>query len=327
MLNYIWAGLIALSFLFALVNDVRDLGRDTYRNGTALPVTLAIPSGYDPSARRLAVTVRADSAAWSAHFGKPVAGGALAGELIQAGGGRELRFAKDVSLPEPLATARSMTSERDNDLRGPAAFTASTSDTLLEAAVTLAPVRFVKLVAITRAALDLAKTAVTLALGLVGVIALWLGMLRIAEKSGLINIIVRVAEPVFRPLFPEIPKGHPALGLIILNLSANVLGLGNAATPMGIKAMESLQELNPRKDTATNSMVMLLAMNTASVQVVPPVLLVALMGLQINRLFFPILICTALSLVVGILAARWLAKFRGYRDSDPMRAPAGAVEG
>jgi len=138
---------------------------------------------------------------------------------------------------------------------------------------------------------------------------------------------VRVAEPVLRPLFPEIPKGHPALGLIVLNLSANVLGLGNAATPMGIKAMESLQELNPKKDTATNSMVMLLAMNTASVQIVPPVLLVALMGLQVNRLFFPILICTAMSLVVGILAARGLAKFRGYRESDPMRAPAGAVEG
>jgi spore maturation protein A len=96
---------------------------------------------------------------------------------------------------------------------------------------------------------------------------------------------------------------------------------------MGIKAMESLQELNPKKDTATNSMVMLLAMNTASVQVVPPVLLVALMGLQINRLFFPILICTALSLVVGILATRWLGRLRGYRASDPMRAPAGAMEG
>jgi spore maturation protein A len=135
-----------------------------------------------------------------------------------------------------------------------------------------------------------------------------------------------VSEPVIRPLFPEIPKGHPALAHIVLNLSANVLGLGNAATPMGIKAMEALQELNPRKDTATNSMVMLLAINTASVQLVPPVLLVAIMGLQINRLFFPIVICTALSLVIGVLAARWLGRLRGYRESDPMRAPAGAEE-
>jgi spore maturation protein A len=218
-------------------------------------------------------------------------------------------------------------SERDNDLRGPATLSAMPGDTLVAATITFAPVRFVKLVAITRASLELAKTAVTLALGLVGVIALWLGMLRIAEKAGLIHTIVRVAEPVLRPLFPEIPKGHPAMGLIVLNLSANVLGLGNAATPMGIKAMESMQELNPRKDTATNSMVMLLAMNTASVQVVPPVLLTALMGLQINRLFFPILLCTAGSLVVGILAARWLGRWRGYRESDPMRAPPTPVEG
>jgi len=326
MLNYLWAGLIALSFVFALVIDIGDLRRDTYRNGVPLPVTLEFRDGYDPGAHRLPVTVRADSAIWSAHFRRPVGGGSYEGEVVQTADGRELRFAKDAGLPEPLATTRSMTSERDNDLRGPAEFSAAAGASATGATVTLPPVRFVKLVAITRAALDLSKTAVTLALGLVGVIALWLGMLRIAEKSGLISVIVRVAEPVLRPLFPEIPKGHPALGLIVLNLSANVLGLGNAATPMGIKAMESLQELNPKKDTATNSMVMLLAMNTASVQIVPPVLLVALMGLQVNRLFFPILICTAMSLVVGILAARGLAKFRGYRESDPMRAPAGAVE-
>jgi spore maturation protein A len=177
----------------------------------------------------------------------------------------------------------------------------------------------VKLTAITRAAIDTAKAAVMLALGLVGVIALWLGMLRIADKSGLITIIVRMTEPVIRPLFPEIPRGHPALGLIVLNLSANVLGLGNAATPMGIKAMEALQELNPRKDTATNSMVMLLAINTASVQIVPPVLLVAIMGLQVNQLFFSILICTALSLIVGIVSAKLLGRLRVYRESDPMR--------
>jgi spore maturation protein A len=127
-----------------------------------------------------------------------------------------------------------------------------------------------------------------------------------------------VFQPVLRPLFPEIPAGHPALGLIVLNLSANVLGLGNAATPMGIKAMEELQKLNPVKDTATNSMVMLLAINTASVQLVPPVLLVAIMGLGINRLWAPIVIVTGLGLVVAILAAKGLARVGGYRATDPM---------
>ncbi|MEO8635804.1 MAG: nucleoside recognition domain-containing protein [Gemmatimonadales bacterium] len=320
MLNYIWAGLIVVSLVFALVLDVGDLRRDTYRNERGVPLTVAFPSGYDPTARLQSVTIRDDSATLTAHYGQMVVvGGPLAGTLLQNQDGQELRFGKDVALPEPLQTLRSMTSERDNDLRGRAALGVAPGDTLGSVTVTFAPVRFVKLTAITRAAIETAKTAVTLALGLVGVIALWLGMLRIADRSGLIQIIVRVTEPIIRPLFPEIPKGHPALGLIVLNLSANVLGLGNAATPMGIKAMEALQELNPRKDTATNSMVMLLAINTASVQLVPPVLLVAIMGLQVNQLFFSILICTGLSLIVGIVSAKLLGRMRIYRESDPMR--------
>jgi len=320
MLNYIWAGLIILSLVFALAGDGRDLRRDTYRNNQPVPITLVFPGGYDAAARRLPVTVRMDSASLSEHYGQPVASAPVyPGELIQSAGGMELHFAKDVPLPEPLATIRSMTSERDNDLRGPIVSGVVGGDTAALAVVRFPPVRFVKLTAISKAAIDFSKTAVTLALGLVGVIALWLGLLRIADRSGLISIIVRVAEPVFRPLFPEIPKGHPALGMIVLNISANVLGLGNAATPMGIKAMEELQKLNPVKDTATNSMVMLLAINTASVQIVPPVLLVAIMGLQINHLYFSIMICTAMSLTVAIVAAKLLGRLRMYRASDPMR--------
>jgi spore maturation protein A len=326
MLNYIWAGLIILSLVFALAGDAGDLRRDTYRNGVPLSVTLAFPDGYQPDASQVAVLVRVDSAGLSAHYRQAVVPApSYAGELIQGREGRELRFAKDATLPEPLATVRSMTSERDNDLRGRSELRPAPGDTVTQATVQFAPVRFVKLTAITKAAIDFAKTAVTLALGLVGVIALWLGMLRIAECSGLIAIIVRVAEPVFRPLFPEIPKGHPAMGMIVLNLSANVLGLGNAATPMGIKAMEELQKLNPVKDTATNSMVMLLAINTASVQIVPPVLLVAIMGLQINQLYFSIMLCTALSLIVAIVAAKLLGRLRLYRETDPMQTVPGSV--
>jgi spore maturation protein A len=107
--------------------------------------------------------------------------------------------------------------------------------------------------------------------------------------------------------------------MIVLNLSANVLGLANAATPLGIKAMESLQELNPEPDTATDSMVMLLAMNTASVQLVPPVLLVAIMGLQVNELIFAIIIVTSISLGVAILSAKFLSSRKKYRLTNPMR--------
>jgi spore maturation protein A len=322
MLNYIWAGLIIFSLVFALVSDGRDLARDTYRNGQPLAVSVRFPEGYRDAARRQPVAVVVDSATLATHYGvaAPQAP-AYTGTLVQTADGRELRFAEGAALPEPLASIRSSISPRDNDLRGPVELAPQPGDSVTAAAVRFAPVRFLKLTAITRAALDFAETAVTIALGLIGALALWLGLLRIAERSGLIGAFVRIVQPVLRPLFPEIPAGHPALGFIALNLTANMLGLGNAATPLGLKAMEELQTLNRRPDTATNPMVMLLAMNTASVQIVPPVLLVAIMGLQVNQLFFSILIVTILSLTIAILAAKGLGRLKRYRETDPALAP------
>ena len=185
--------------------------------------------------------------------------------------------------------------------------------------VTFEPVRFVKLNAIAGAALDFAKTAAEIALGLVGVLALFLGLLKIAEDAGIVFALVKLVRPVLRPLFPEVPADHPALGMIALNLTATVFGLGNAATPFGIKAMEELQKLNPSEETATNSMVMLLAINTAALQLVPPVLLLAIMGMQVNTLIFPILSTTVLGLLVAIVAARLLGRLPAFRASDPNR--------
>jgi spore maturation protein A len=321
MLNYIWAGMIVLSLVFALVTDIGERWRDRYRNGQPLPVQLIYPDGFDPGENRSTVEVRWNTGTIQDRY--RIDGAvpeAFVGVVVSTREGRLLQFAKDAPLPEPLATIRSVTSPRDNDLRGVLSLDVP-GDTSL-ATVTFAPVRFVRLQRITEAAIDFAETAVTLAIGLIGVLALWMGMLRIAEVSGMMHGLVRIGRPVLSRLFPEIPKDHPALGLIVLNLSANVLGLGNAATPLGIKAMEALQELNPKKDTATNAMVMLLAMNTASVQVVPPALLVAIMGLQVNQLFFSILITTAVSLAIAIVAARLLGRMRRYRSTDPLN-PAG----
>ena len=323
MLNYIWGGLIVFSLVFAMVYDVRDFATDTYRNGQPLPVTVTFPDGYQADARRQNVEVRLDPAGYGAFYGtdeRPAA--TYDGVLIQNAEGRQLRFAEDASIPEPLATIRSFTSNRDNDLRG----TVGTLNPLpgatqVASTVTFDPVRWVKLNAIAGAALDFAETAVTIALSLIGGLALWMGLLQIAQASGILYSLIRVTQPLIRSLFPEIPKDHPALGMIVLNLTANMLGLGNAATPLGIKAMQELQTLNTTEDTATNPMVMLLAMNTASVQIVPPVLLVAIMGLQINQLFFSILITTFLSLVVAITATKLLGRLKRYRDTDPNRQP------
>ena len=322
MLNYIWAGLIVSSFLFALGYDVRDIARDRYRNGQPLPVTLTFPEGYDSTARRVPAEIRIQPRQYADFYhtdGAPAA--SYPGYLLQTHEGKQLRFAAGTKLPEPLATIGKVSRSRDEELQGRLSgfVPGMTTPFASSAGVVFEPVWFVKLNAISAAALDFAKTAAEIALGLVGVLALFLGLLKIAEDSGIIYALVKLVRPVLRPLFPEVPPDHPALGMIALNLAANVFGLGNAATPFGIKAMEELQKLNPSKDTATNSMVMLLAINTASVQLVPPVLLLALLGLQVNRLIFPILITTVLALIVAIVAARLLGRLPGYRASDPNR--------
>lgn len=114
-----------------------------------------------------------------------------------------------------------------------------------------------------------AKDAVTICIGLISVLVFWLGLMRIAEVAGMLRALARLLEPIVRKIFPEVPKGHPAMGYILSNMSANLFGLGNAATPMGIKAMQQLKELNGNKDTASRSMITLLAINTASITLIP----------------------------------------------------------
>tara|TARA_Y100001960_G_scaffold17100_1_gene15338 strand:- start:1988 stop:2566 length:579 start_codon:yes stop_codon:yes gene_type:complete len=166
--------------------------------------------------------------------------------------------------------------------------------------------------AVTQAAIDMAKTAVEIAIGLIGIMALWLGTMKIAEESGLIRIIARAIRPITIRLFPEVPEDHPAIGSIILNMAANLLGLGNAATPLGLKAMEELQDLNPEKDTATNAMCTFLAINTSSVQLILPATVVALMGAAANQIFITTILATGLSTIAAIIAVRFLEKLKRF---------------
>ena len=166
--------------------------------------------------------------------------------------------------------------------------------------------------AVTQAAIDMAKTAVEIAIGLIGIMALWLGTMKTAEESGLIRIIARAIRPITIRLFPDVPEDHPAIGSIILNMAANLLGLGNAATPLGLKAMEELQELNPEKDTATNAMCTFLAINTSSVQLILPATVVALMGAAANQIFITTILATGLSTITAIITVRFLEKLKRF---------------
>ena len=149
-----------------------------------------------------------------------------------------------------------------------------------------------------------AKSAFEISLGLTGVLSRWLGIMRIGERGGVVNVVARWLAPVFSKIFPDIPKGHPVTGTIFMNFAANMLGLDNAATPMGLKAMEQLQELNTEKDTATNPMIMFLVLNTSGLTLVPISVMVyraQLGAAQPTDVFVPILLATFFSTVVGLI--------------------------
>ena len=173
---------------------------------------------------------------------------------------------------------------------------------------------------VTRGAMESASTAVQIAIGLIGIMTLWLGIMRVAEAAGLVTLLGRALRPLLQRLFPEVPSGHPAAGAIVLAIAANMLGLNNAATPLGIKAMEELQALNPDKDTATNSMVTFLAMTTTGVQLIPATMigvLAAAGSQQPTSIIGPSIIATFIGTVAAVAAAKVLQ--RVYPPSTPIR--------
>ncbi len=158
---------------------------------------------------------------------------------------------------------------------------------------------------------SLSKNAFEISLGLTGVLALWLGIMRIGERSGFIDLLTRGLSPLFAKLMPEVPKNHPALGAMVMNISANALGLDNAATPLGIKAMKELQSINPDKDTASNAQILFLVINTSAVTLFPVTIFTyrAQMGAaNPTDVFIPILIATYASTMIGLLTVSWVQK-------------------
>jgi spore maturation protein A len=281
MLNSIWAGLIILSIVFAGGQDVRD--EFTHRHANDTPQTLSYTTAADDS-----------------HIILHVEGLDIAARLHDS----ELSFSTAQPLPE-----RWQRIAQHHDI--PANLRArivSQDASQHQLSLILPSIHWMKTKAVLKATFDMAEFAIKLAIGLAGVMALWLGLMQIAEHSGLIQIIVRALYPLLRKLFPDVPADHPAMGSISLNIAANMLGLGNAATPMGIKAMQQLQELNKKKDEASDAMCMFLAINTSSVQLLPPVTLIALLGAQVSELLPAILLATICSTAAAIITAKLYAR-------------------
>lgn len=169
---------------------------------------------------------------------------------------------------------------------------------------------------VVQAVTDSAKLGFEIALGLAGIMAFWLGIMEIASESGLINKLARLLRPIMRPLFPDVPAKHPAMGAMILNIAANMLGLANAATPFGIKAMKELQRLNQHVDEASDAMCTFLAINTSSVQLIPVTAIAFLAAngsVHPSSVIISSLIATTCSTVVGIIAVKQLARLPSYR--------------
>jgi spore maturation protein SpmA len=181
---------------------------------------------------------------------------------------------------------------------------------------------------VTDGAFDGAKTAVTIALGLIGIMALWLGVMRLAERAGLIQKLARGLRPVMRRLFPDVPSDHPAMGSMLMNMAANMLGLGNAATPLGLRAMRDLEKINPHPGTATNAMCTFLAINTSSVQLIPTTaiaILVAAGSTNPTAIVGTALLATLCAATVAITSVKLLGRLPWFRESET-RVVAGVGE-
>jgi len=289
MLNIIWSGLIIISIVLALGHDLNDEWSNRYKNNTIIELNYSTTS---------------DSSSILLHYNDK----RISADIKKLERHNSLIIPANNTLPELwLSIAQHQTSKNKTSLQ--AKLISIVADNH-KVQFILPEVHWIKMRAISQAAFDMAEFAVKLAIGLTGIMALWLGLMRIAEKSGLIFIFVKFIRPLLKWLFPEIPKNHPALGSISLNLAANVLGLGNAATPLGIKAMQQLQELNQHKEKASHSMCMFLALNTSSVQLLPPVTLIAIMGMQVSELMLPIILATSCSTIAAIFSAKIYLRMR-----------------
>jgi spore maturation protein SpmA len=267
MLNYVWIALIILGIGTALYFDIKDTSENKYRNKEWIEINfISKTKQFDKESEGLIYINREKfNQFYKAQIQSDIN---LPAKVIFTGNnkGRVIITIND-SSPEIWKVMAKSSGEK-NDLMGDFVIeNRSESDLMLK--VKFEDVSFVKMKSVTNGLLDIVNTAVQIALGLIGIMALWLGVMKVAEEAGLIKIIAKSVKPITKFLFPDVPQDHPAMGSIIMNISANMLGLSNAATPFGLKAMEDLNTLNPKKDTATDAMCMFLAINTAGLTFIP----------------------------------------------------------
>lgn len=272
MLNYVWLGLIILGIGTAITTDIIEQADNKYRNGDPLPIEIVFDDSTSLDAEGAfdgKIKVSADD--YNHFYGTFINDDVYVTSKVSVNQKENkigIFFKIDDSAPE-MWKYMAKISGKEDDLLGSFKVTEIKNATVISGDLVLEEIVFTKMKDVTNSALDYAGIAVNIALGLIGIMALWLGVMKVAEDAGLIKIIANSVKPLTKFLFPDVPPDHPAMGSIIMNMAANMLGLGNAATPFGLKAMEELQSLNKDKNTATNAMVTFLAVNTAGLTLIP----------------------------------------------------------
>ncbi len=325
MLNYIWIGLIVLGITVAIGSDINDQVQDTYRNGEALEVAVRF-TDHD--------TLAQSHQSRSCDVIIPTS--RFLGFYRLSPGSRQSQDTSLIIQPASVTlsengsgTFQLLISENSPPWWQKMAKAAGTKDKLNgkivllikqgeehQASIVFEPVTLVRIRAVTQAVLEYANIAVTIALGLIGVMALWLGIMKVAEAAGLVGLITRGLSPIMTRLFPDVPKNHPAMAAMVMNIAANMLGLSNAATPFGLKAMDELNTLNRKKGVASNAMVTFLAINTAGLTLIPATALAIRAG--IGSADPAVIIGTSIfgascATVVGIATAKLLQRLPVFR--------------
>ena len=315
MLNYVWLALLILGIGAAISTDIINQTENKFKNGEPLPAVIHFSEAYQGNKEKsYHVSMEINSIDFNSLYKTKIQNNLIFPAKISVNkkeNRKNVFFTVNSSFPEIWQEMAGGSGNKD-DLSGTISIKDIINDSTALAGITLEKVSFVKLKDVTNSALENASTAVTISLGLIGIMALWLGVMKVAEKAGLINIIANWLKPVTRKLFPDVPSDHPAIGSMIMNISANMLGLGNAATPFGLKAMEDLDNLNPDKGTATNAMVTFLAINTAGMTLIPATAIAVRAAAGSSEP--AVIIGTSLfgsfcATVAGIMSAKTLEKF------------------
>ncbi len=268
MLNYVWLGLILLGFLSALFTDISDISSNRFKNNQELSCLIITDESSSLKDNfKLKISAQDFSKFYNEKISDDLVISAKTNSKI-SDSNFNITIPSNNNFPK-IWREIAASSGKENSISGILKVINQIDNKTYSAVIVLKDIEFLTFKKITNESIKIAGVAVEIALGLIGIMAMWLGVMKVAEEAGLIKKIASFIKPLTKRIFPEVPPDHPAIGSMVMNISANMLGLGNAATPFGLKAMEELNSLNPNKGTATNSMITFLAINTAGLTLIP----------------------------------------------------------